>query len=332
MSTSLARFAPGLLAAAGVALAARFIAAPLDAPAAVVALLLGLGLAALNAPALRLGLEFAAKPVLRLAIGLLGAQVALAHLAALGFGAFFATTAVTLITFVAGLWIGRRFGLSNINATIVAASVAICGASAALAVAAVLPEERCKDQATLAIVAGVNILSTIAMALYPPIGAALGLDDVWIGAFLGMSIHDVAQVAAAGIGVSAEAAASAATVKLTRVLLLAPLVIAIGLFLRLRRVHTAQAAKPPPLAPWFLLLFIALVAVRSLGLIPETIVQTAGEVSSFLLVAAVGAIGALVAPRELLRTSPRLIAQLVVVTVLIAALSALAVTQLQPRG
>lgn len=321
------RIVPGVLATILIALAARSLAGQLGAPAAVIALVMGLAVAATGVAILRDGFEFAAKPVLRLAVGLLGAQVSIAQLSELGLATFSATAAVTLATFVSGVWIGRRFGLSNTFATIAAASVAICGASAALAISAVLPNERGKDQCALAVVAGVNILSTIAMAFYPAIGAALGLDPAWIGVFLGMSIHDVAQVAAAALDVSPDAAASAATVKLARVLLLAPIVVFVGLSSRGLPLETSRPSLP--LAPWFLWLFVGLVAARSTGLLSANLIQASATTSSFLLVGAVGAIGALVAPRDLLRTSPRLIAQLILLTLLIALISAAASVQLQ---
>ena len=203
---------------------------------------------------------------------------------------------------------------------IAAASVAICGASAALAAAAVLPETPDKTRSTIAVVCGVNILSTIAMLGYPLIAHAVGLKPQWAGVFFGLSIHDVAQVAGAGAAVSPAATSAAAVTKLTRVLCLAPVAVAIGALARWRMGGHFTGGKAPPLAPGFVIGFAALVIARNLGLLPGPVASLLTQASSILLLAGVAAIGALLSPREILKVKPQLVLVLVGATVVAASI------------
>ena len=142
----------------------------------------------------------------------------------------------------------RDFGL------LTGGAVAICGASAALAIAAVLPDGPEQQRATVMTVVGVTALSTVAMILYPLIAAAAGLDTHTTGIFLGATIHDVAQVVGAGYSVSAEAGDTATIVKLFRVALLLPVVLVLSLIVR-NGAGAAPSSSRPPLLPVFLVAF-----------------------------------------------------------------------------
>jgi uncharacterized integral membrane protein (TIGR00698 family) len=167
-------------------------------------------------------------------------------------------------------------------------AVAICGASAALAIASVLPRREEAERETIVTVVTVTALSTVAMILYPVIAAAAGLDHSHAGVFLGGTIHDVAQVVGAGYTISPETGDVATYVKLLRVALLLPIVFGLSFAFKKQRDDGSKAKAPFPL---FLLGFAALVVLGSLGWLPKVAVDGAGAVSRWCLVAAVGALG-----------------------------------------
>lgn len=172
-------------------------------------------------------------------------------------------------------------------------SVAIGGASAALAISAVLPREKEGDRFTLMVVVTVTVLSTVAMVAYPLIARALELPPAVAALFLGGTIHDVAQVVGAGYMLGQETGDLAVIVKLFRVALLAVVVITVSAIFR-RRLTLQQAGQKPtrqPLVPWFLWLFIGLVAIGSFDLIPAQVVQGLDATSRACLVVAVAALG-----------------------------------------
>ncbi len=168
--------------------------------------------------------------------------------------------------------------------------MAICGASAALAIAAILPAHKDKEQNTLFTVIAVTSLSTIAMILYPIFYAALGFDDHAVGLLLGATIHDVAQVVGAGYAVSEEAGDVATYIKLLRVALLPLVVIALALFFH--RTHDpAEGRALHQSFPWFALAFAALMLLHSGGFIPANGVEIMQGLSRWLLLTAIAALG-----------------------------------------
>jgi uncharacterized integral membrane protein (TIGR00698 family) len=177
------------------------------------------------------------------------------------------------------------FGLLSGGAT------AICGASAALAISAVLPRRPDHDRSTLLVVVGVSTLSTVAMLLYPLLAAAIGLTPAQTGVFLGASIHDVAQVVGAAHIVGAGADGPAVIVKLSRVALLTLVVLAIGIGVRAQMVVGATDTRRPPLLPGFLIAFLALVALNSAGLVPAGWQPAISGISRGCLVMAIAALG-----------------------------------------
>lgn len=289
-------------------------------PAPVLAVAAGLALTPL-AGRLAEALQLCAKPGLKLGVAMMGAQVAWAEVAALGWQVAAASGAVVAVSLAGGAVVGLALGLPLVEALIAACAVSICGASAAMAAASALPQTAASRRTTALVVVGVNLLSTAAMALYPLIAHQLGLSDRQTGVFLGFSIHDVAQVVAAGEAVSPQAAAAAALAKLTRILWLGPAVVLIGLALvagRQRAPGAARANLAPPLFVWG---FLALLAARNLGLIPPPLVEALTQASRVLLVAGVIALTAQLSPRELLRLDPRLALSLGAATLMIAGLA-----------
>ena len=195
--------------------------------------------------------------------------------------------------------------------------MAICGASAALAISAVLPREKDGDRFTLMIVVTVTVLSTVAMVLYPLVAKALHLSPQLAGLFLGGTIHDVAQVVGAGYMISPEAGVNATFVKLLRVAMLVPVVLVLSLLFRRRG---GKAGSGAPLLPWFLVMFVVLAALNSAGWIPSRAGDALADFSRWCLVAAIAALGVMTSFAELAALGWQPVILLVSETLFLAAL------------
>lgn len=259
--------APGVLAAAFVALVAS-LAAPLLAPivpvpAMVLALVFGIaGNRVAAGGRFREGLTFSVKRILRWAVALLGLRIALGDIVGLGLDTALLVVASMIVTILAGFGIARALGQTAMYGALAGTATAVCGASATLATASVLPAYEGKEADIAFVVVAVNALSTLAMLVYPPIALVAGFDATTTGVLLGATIHDVAQVVGAGYAVSEETGNSAVVVKLFRVFLLLPVVLAIGWWFARRASGTAaERAKVP--APAFAYVFLALVVLNS---------------------------------------------------------------------
>jgi uncharacterized integral membrane protein (TIGR00698 family) len=283
---------PGLVIAGLVALAASWLAEHYATPVMLFALLLGIAVNFLSQDErCKPGLEFASRNVLRVGVALLGARITYDQIQSLGGGALALTACAVVLTILCGIGLARAAGLPRQFGVLTGGSVAICGASAALAIASVLPRGSTHERDTIMTVVAVTALSTIAMVLYPVFAAAIGFDEQTTGIFLGATIHDVAQVVGAGYSVSTVAGDTATIVKLFRVALLLPVVLVISFVLQ-RSVSTATSGQQrPPLLPLFLVAFAALVVVNSFGWLPETVTHGLQEASRWCLVLAIAALG-----------------------------------------
>lgn len=296
---------PGIFLTLTLAMAATFVARSYGGPTMLFALLFGIAFNHLGkddryAP----GIQFASKTILRIGVALLGVQLTVGELSALGAPIVVLVTMGVAVTIIGGSAIARALGLSSRFAVLTAGAVAICGASAALAISAVLPKCEGKERHTILVVAGVTALSTIAMILYPVITQSLGMDDKAAGMFLGATIHDVAQVIGAGYAISDTAGETGAVVKLMRVACLVPAVFLIGVVYREKGAE-CDGKTTGPLLPFFLIGFLLLVGINSAGFIPEV---AAAEISSFsrwCLVTAVAALGVKTNVKEILSVGPR---------------------------
>lgn len=281
---------PGAALCAMVALAAAFVAERHVGPQLLYALCFGLCFHFLaDDERIQPGVAFCSGTVLRCGVALLGARITLGQVAALGWGTVAVVVGAVASTVWAGWWLARRLGFTREQGVLSGGAVAICGASAALAIAAVLPRSREQERFTLVVVVCVTALSTVAMLLYPLLARALGLPPVLAGLFLGGSIHDVAQVAAAGSLLGTEAADAATLVKLCRVALLS-VVVALICATALGRGGRAEGVAQP-LLPRYLQLFVLLVVLRSLGWLPGVAIELAAEGSRLLLAVAIAALG-----------------------------------------
>ncbi|THD61089.1 MAG: putative sulfate exporter family transporter [Phenylobacterium sp.] len=309
---------PGLLVAITIALAADWLAGHYKAPVMLFSLLFGMTFHFLHEEGRCVaGIEFASKAVLRTGVALLGARITAQQIAALGPVPIAMVVAGVTTTVLIGLLLARVLGLSRSFGTLSGGAVGICGASAALAIASVLPKTKESERDVILAVVVVTGLSTIAMILYPMLVTAIGLDNQRAGFFLGGTIHDVAQVVGAGYTISQKTGDIATYVKLLRVAMLLPVVGTIALVLS-RGAGGLKSAKVP--LPWFLFGFAALVAMNSLGFLPKAAVDGATDISRWCLVVAIAALGMKTSFKALIAAGWRPIAVMVLETAWIAGL------------
>ena len=317
---------PGLLLAVVVAMASRFVAVSYGGPVMLFALLFGMAFNFLAKDEKCMpGIALASKTILRIGVALLGVQLTLGDLSALGAPVVLLIVAGVIVTISVGWLIGRAFKLSTSLAVLSAGAVAICGASAALAISAVLPRGEGRERNTILVVAGVTALSTMAMIFYPPVAHYLGLSDIDAGIFFGATIHDVAQVIGAGYAVSDTAGETAAIVKLMRVAMLVPVVLVIGQLFKKDRCEADAEAKTP-LLPAFLVGFVVLVVVNSLGFVAAPVVIGLTEVSRWCLVIAVAALGVKTNLGEVFSVGPRPLMAMVAQTLLLMIFSLIGIS------
>jgi uncharacterized integral membrane protein (TIGR00698 family) len=321
-SPTLTGIGPGLLASFVVAAAAAFLADRYGGPVMLFALLLGMAMNFLgDVDRCRAGISFASRTVLRLGVAMLGFRITLWQIAELGWQPVVLVVAVVTLTIFTSIWIARRMGFDPLFGLLTGGATAICGASAALALSAAIPQGKLQQRDTAFTVMGVSILSTVVMVLYPAITSVVGLDDIHAGMFIGASVHDVAQVVGAGYAISPEAGDTGTVVKLMRVAMLAPVIVAVGLYTHKR----GGEGERPPILPLFVVAFLALVVANSLLPVP-TLVQDAGNIASrWCLVAAIAALGMKTKLGEIVEIGWKPVLLMVVETVIIAALALAAI-------
>ena len=283
-------YLPGVWLCVVTSLGATFIAERHGGPPLVYALLMGL---ALNRVAgvgqLTRGIDWCARTGLRCGVALLGARITWDQVAGLGVGHGLGIAMSVLATIGFGLLLARLMRRPQEEGLLSGCSVAICGASAALAVAAALPPTKENERFTLLVVVGVTLLSTVAMVLYPWLLHMLGLSARASGIVLGGTIHDIAQVVAAGLMMGNETGDTATIVKLFRVAMLAPIVAAIAWSYRQRT--GSVTGRKMPVVPGFLLGFLLLVVLASVGVVGPDGAAVASDGSRWLLVVAIAAAG-----------------------------------------
>lgn len=290
---------PGTLLSAVIALASTFVATLHGGPQLLYALLIGVCFNYLSHESrTRPGIELCSRTLLRLGVGLLGARITAAQIVGLGWTTALTVVAAVVTTIAVGVWLARRMGMGYSQGVLAGGATAICGASAALAISAVLPRDKEHERFTLLVVVCVTALSTLAMILYPLVARALHLDPQLAGLFIGGTIHDVAQVVGAGYMLGQETGDYATIVKLFRVAMLSLVVVVVSASFRRSSQAAAEAADAAPnggrkasLVPWFLYLFMAMVVVNSLGAVPLQAQEALGQLSRGCLVMAIAALG-----------------------------------------
>ncbi|HET9451066.1 MAG TPA: putative sulfate exporter family transporter [Aggregicoccus sp.] len=292
--------APGLLLAAVLAGASYWLATlpglkvvgPLT-----VALLIGLALrAAMGLPGLLVeGNRFSAKTVLRLGIVLMGARLDFGLVASAGPRILLLDVAVIVVGIAGIAWLARRFGVPPKLATLLAVGTSVCGASAVVAASSVT---RAEEEDTTLAVGLCGILGTAGVLFYVFAGPLRGFSTAQLAVLSGSTLHEVAQVMAAAFSWGTEAGDLGTLVKLTRVVLLAPALVVLGL------VSGAGAKlkyswKEPPI-PWFVIGFLAIGVLGSVGLLAPSLRAGLSTTSVFLMVMAMAAMG-LATPFQMIR-------------------------------
>lgn len=312
---------PGVVVATITGITAQFLADHYATPAMLLALLLGIAVSFLGEEGKAVeGIGFTAKTLLRLGIALLGVRISVEMTAQLGLPIVLLVVGAVIATIAFGLLISKFFGYQWRFAFLTAGSVAICGASAAMAISATLPKDDRSEERLLFTVMGVTVLSTMAMIVYPILANFLQLGDVAGGIFLGASIHDVAQVVGAGFSISEQTGDTATLVKLIRVAMLAPVVIIASLLIR-RYTEAPEDGKRPPILPFFVLGFLALATLNSLGLIPTLVADALSTASRWLLLIAIAAVGMKTNLKQVLSVGGAAIALIIVETIFIASVT-----------
>ncbi|WP_258068423.1 YeiH family protein [Rathayibacter sp. AY1E2] len=320
------RLGPGVAACAVAAMIAALLHATVPAvPMLTAAVALGILVAQLPAArpllsgALAPGLKFSSRSLMRTGIVLLGLKLSLIDIAALGWGAILVVVAIVLTTFGLTWALGRALRLPGQEPLLLAAGFSICGASA---IGAMAGATRAKEQEQATPVALVTLCGTLAIAVLPALQQPLGLSDVQFGHWVGASVHDVGQVVATAQVAGASALAVAVVVKLTRVVMLAPMV---AVAAAVTRRGGGTGGTRPAIVPLFVVGFLAAVLLRTLLPLPEGLLAAADTAQTWLLAAALFALGSAVRVRALVTTGWRALLVALVSWAAIAAMGLAAV-------
>jgi uncharacterized integral membrane protein (TIGR00698 family) len=320
---------PGIVVAAIVAVAALSLSQHYGAPVMLFALLLGLAVSFLSDDGrCKPGIEFTARHILRWGVGLLGLKITAFQVQSMGWQPVVMVLVAVVATIAFGILVARAIGFKTFFGLLSGGAVGICGASAAMAISAAFPNHPQRDRATMFVVISVSTLSTVAMVLYPMVVRWLGLDALNAGFFLGGTIHDVAQVVGAGYSMGQQTGDAATVVKLMRVAMLVPVIA--GATWMAHRMHAQEVLlsraqgqdKPqrPPLLPGFVVVFVLLVVVNSLGVLPPWSVSSGNSLSQSFLVAAMAAIGMKTHLKEILAVGWKPVVLMVLETLFLALL------------
>ncbi|HVZ53284.1 MAG TPA: YeiH family protein [Pseudolabrys sp.] len=285
---------PGLVltaAIAGLAFALRAIPGVAMLSPMILATLLGMALHNMvGTPAwAKPGVKFSLRRVLRLGIILLGLQLMASQVAQVGLTGVAIIAATLVATLAFTKWLGRVIGVDAKLAELIGAGTSICGASAVIATNTVT---RGSDEDVAYAVACVTVFGSFSMLIYPLLPGLLHLSPGAYGLWAGASIHEIAQVVAAAFQDGARSGELGTVSKLTRVMMLAPVVIALGLFAMRRASHgTGKSGNAAPPMPWFVLGFVAMVIVNSLVAIPAVPKGWIVAGTTFMLSMALAAMG-----------------------------------------
>lgn len=294
----------------------------------VLAILLGAAVRTVWTPSVRFkpGIDFSAKILLEIAVVLLGASVSAATLAALGVSFVFAILLLVVVGIVVGFGVGRLLGLSPRMALLVACGNAICGNSAITAVAPVI---RADGEEVAASIAFTAVLGVIVVLALPLLGGLLHMGAAQYGALAGLSVYAVPQVLAAAAPFGPAAVQTGTVVKLVRVLMLGPVILALSLIGRRQADAAAgnEAAAQRPglhrLLPWFIVGFLMMIGLRSTGVIPQAWLAPAAAASGLLTVIAMAGLGLQTDIRAVARAGGRVVAAAVLSLVALLVLAVL---------
>ena len=312
--------APGVASTLIVALAATYLSDHYHAPPVIFALLLGMALNQLSAEARYApGINVSARTLLRISVALLGLRITFGQIGELGWSTAAMVMVTVPLTIGFGWVLARIMKLDGRYGVLSGGAVGICGVSAALAIAVAWPRKD-SERDTVVVIACITTYSTIAMVLYPALIAHLHLDPLQTGRFLGGSIHDVAQVVAAGYATSPLSGDSATIVKLMRVAMLLPVVLIITMVAARGTEKNGLTENKIALLPGFLIGFVVLAALNGFSLVAKPIASVLTEASKWLLVISVAALGMKTSLREMMAVGATAIALIAAETIFLALL------------
>ncbi len=281
---------PGLALCGIAALAATWLSEHYGMPVILLGLLIGLALNFASADErTHRGLDFASRTFLRVGIVILGTQVTFAQIGAMGIMPFLALLMVMCAAFSGGIIGAKATGQSMAAGVLAGGATAICGASAALALYAVIGKDRISQAQFALTLVGIALFSALALSFYPLVANALAFGDRQAGFLIGSAIHDVAQAIGAGFAFSDAAGADATVVKLARVALLAPVVAIVSLAFNRDSTGIGQPIWRRLALPWFIVAFLGLVAINSLVNMPAMVAGYGLTASKTMLLIAVTA-------------------------------------------
>lgn len=306
---------PGIVFAAVIGIACLVVSQFVPVVSALLlAIIVGIVLRNLGAlPAWSLpGVGWSSKKLLRFGIVLLGLQLSLGSLAELGLGGVLLLISVVAATFFGTLAVGRALGVSHVSRFLIATGFSICGASAVAAMSSVIDPRQESEEEVAQAVALVTLYGTAALFLLPLLAELLGLSARESGLWIGASVHEVAQVIAAASAIGAVSLSVATIAKLGRVVMLAPLVAAVGVRESVAAgrgsrdsVDGEPSLKRPPIVPLYVLGFLAMVLVRTFVPVPPELLRVVSLVTTALLAIAMFGLGTGVDVRKLIRTGGR---------------------------
>ena len=282
---------PGILVAIIIALISKLISLNYQAPSMLIAIILGMSFNFLDSKTqFKTGLTYSSQSILKLGIIILGSRISLDLIQSIDLITIIIVSLSVVLTILFGIIILRAFDFDWKFGVLLGGAVAICGASAAMAIASVLPKDKKSDERLTFVIIGVTLLSTLAMIFYPVLANVLMLDQKKSGIFLGATIHDVAQVVGAGFSMSDYIGETSTLIKLFRVTLLFPVVLVISLIVKKIEIKNYEINNTP-LIPPFILLFALVAVLSSTGIIPDFIKIFFSVISEWCLLIAIAAIG-----------------------------------------
>lgn len=293
-------YLPGFLIALLIAICARYIESLLPVPyigASVMAIFIGMIINQIKKPneLIKVGLNFTSKRILKFSIILLGASLSIGTILNVGRLSLSVMVFTLLTAFGGGYFVGKWLGLDWKLSNMISAGTGICGGSAIAAMAPVIEAE---DNDIAYAMSATFIFDILMIVLFPIMGRMIGLSDIAYGLWTGTAVNDTSSVVAAGYAFSEAAGDFATMVKLTRTLSIIPTVLVFSLISA--RINFKQSdgnktsykkVKISSLFPWFILAFVFMAIINSFGIIPVTVSDTIKEISKFLMVAALAAIG-----------------------------------------
>ncbi len=279
-------FYPGIMISTLVGLVAYSLGTHYGAPIMLFALLIGMAISFLTeSRKCKAGIQFTSTSLLKLGVGFLGVRIVPQDLMQLKIEMLLAIPLLITFTLLLAFISCKIMHKSWHFALLTGGAVGICGASAALAMASIIPQQKFLERNTLFVIIGVTTLSTVAMVAYPILFSILKLNQLQIGFLLGATIHDVAQVVGAGYSVSESVGDTATLVKILRVCML-PVVIFIAIF-----IIPKQSGQKYARIPWFVVIFLLLALLNSFSLLPALLVEWLNILSRSLLIIAISALG-----------------------------------------